>query len=68
MNKWDDYSLTIQKDIFEKVKQFVPINPGANKNNKGFRISKNGQDTGIFKKIEDIGENNIENDIINDGN
>ena len=36
----------------------------GNKNNKGFRITKNGRDTGIFKKINDH-EGNI-NTVIQD--
>ena len=69
-NKWSDYNLIIEKNIFEKIKQFTPINPGASKNHKGFRLSKNGIDTGIFKKAEEIMENdnminNINNNIQN---
>lgn len=63
-NKWDDYNIIIEKNIFDKIKQFTPINPNASKNNKGFRISKNGMDTGIFKKTGEYEENNImRNDI-----
>ena len=53
-NRWEDYSLVVDKTIFEKVKQFVPINNfGPNKNNKGFRTKKNGIDTGLFTKMDD---------------
>ena len=48
-----DYNILIKKDILEKIKQFEPINLNGNKNNKGYRITKNGRDTGIFKKIND---------------
>ena len=40
-NRWDDYNLIIDKNIFDKIKQFTPINSNVNKNSKGFRISKN---------------------------
>ena len=59
VNKWEDYGLIIEKNVFEKIKQFEPINSNANKNNKGFRTSKNGRDTGIFKKLEEYQRNNI---------
>ena len=63
LNKWEEYQLIIDRHIFEKVKQYVPINNynGA-KNNKGFRTSKNGRDTGIFKKINE--QNNMDNNNI----
>ena len=44
MNKWEDYNLIIDKNILDKVKQYVPINNyGNSKNNKSFRKSKNGK-------------------------
>lgn len=56
--------MIIQKDIFEKIKQFEPINANGSKNNKGFRITKNGKDTGIFQKINGYeGNDNIRNNI-----
>ena len=58
VNKWEDYGLIIQKDIFEKIKQFEPINSNGNRNNKGFRTTKNGRDTGIFKRISEYERNN----------
>ena len=64
LNKWEDYGLIIEKEIFEKIKQFEPINANGSKNNKGFRITKNGRNTGIFKKLQDYDEgNNIGNNI-----
>ena len=64
LNKWEDYGLIIEKEIFEKIKQFEPINVNGSKNNKGFRITKNGRNTGIFKKIQEYdGRNNIGNNI-----
>ena len=52
LNKWEDYGLIIEKEIFEKIKQFEPIN--AN----GSRITKNGRNIGIFEnsriKIKEI--------------
>ena len=68
VNKWEDYGVIIQKDIFEKIKQFEPINPNGNKNNKGFRITKNGRDTGIFKRITEYEQNNINEDPQNNIN
>ena len=60
----EDYGLIIEKEIFEKIKQFEPINANGSKNNKGFRITKNGRNTGIFKKIQEYdGRNNIGNNI-----
>ena len=53
----------MEKSIFDKIKEFTPINSNAAKNNKGFRITKNGMDTGIFKKNE--ANNNINNIIQN---
>lgn len=64
-NKWNDYNLIIERNIFEKFKQFTPINPSATKNNKGFRLSKNGINTGIFRKTEEIVENNNMMDNMN---
>lgn len=64
LSKWEDYGLIIDKEIFEKIKQFEPINSNVSKNNKGFRITKNGRNTGIFKKIQENDEgNNIGNNI-----
>lgn len=63
-NKWDDYNITIEKNIFDKIQQFIPINSNESKNNKGFRLSKNGMDTGIFKKTgENDGDDIMRNDI-----
>ena len=65
-NKWNDYNLIIERNIFDKIQQFTPINPIANKNNKGFRLSKNGIDTGIFKRAEEnVGNNNMMDNINN---
>jgi len=64
-NKWEDYSLMIDKNIFDKIKEFEPINNCLNKNSKGFRTSKNGKDTGIFQKIADDGEEDIINNNVN---
>lgn len=72
LNKWEEYQLIIDKSIFEKVKQYVPINNyNSSKNNKGFRMSKNGRDTGIFKKINEqsnMDNNNIQINTDNFGN
>ena len=68
VNKWEDYGLIIQKDIFEKIKQFEPINPNGSKNNKGFRKTKNGRDTGIFRKIQEYEDANNIGHNINDNN
>ena len=66
LNKWEDYGLIIEKEIFEKIKQFEPINANGSKNSKGFRITKNGRNTGIFRKLQDYDEgNNIQNNINN---
>jgi len=70
-NKWEEYDIILDKNVLDKIKLFTPINPGAYKNNKGFRLSKKGVDTGIFKKSEKEGENdimrnNIENNIHDD--
>ena len=64
-NKWNDYNLIIERNIFEKIQQFTPINTIANKNNKGFRLSKNGINTGIFKRAEENAGNNNMMDNIN---
>ena len=58
-------ALLFKKDIFEKIKQFEPINANGSKNNKGFRITKNGRDTGIFKRISEYEQNNINGDAQN---
>ena len=70
-NKWDDYNMVIEKNIFERIKQFIPVNPNSARNSKGFRLSKNGIDTGIFQKAERYMENvpignNINEDMKND--
>ena len=65
-NKWEDYNLVIEKNILDKIKQFVPINPNTSKNSKGFRLMKNGKDTGIFQKARNNGENDIRNNIEED--
>ena len=63
LNKWEEYQLIIDRNIFEKVKQYVPINNyNGSKNNKGFRTSKNGRDTGIFTKINP--QNNMDDNSI----
>ncbi len=53
----------MKKNILDKIKQFVPINPNTSKNSKGFRILKNGMDTWIFQKARNKGENDIINNI-----
>ena len=63
ISKWEDYGLIIQKDIFEKIRQFEPVNHNGSKNSKGFRMTKNGKDTGIFHKISEYEGNNIGNNI-----
>ena len=67
LNRWEDYNLIVEKKIYEKIKQFVPINNfGSNKNNKGFRTTKNGIDTGLFTKINNpliLNNNNMPNNI-----
>ncbi len=59
-NKWDDYGITIDKEIWNKIQNFVPINEYG-KSNKGFRTSKNGRNTGIFEKLKNQNNNNFEN-------
>ena len=64
ISKWEDYGLIIQKDIFEKIKQFETVNHNGSKNSKVFWITKNGKDTGIFHKIREYeGNNNLGNNI-----
>ena len=58
--------MTIEKNVFEKLNQFSPINNfGSNKNNKGFRTSKKGKDTGLFKKVDGKRDDNINLNNIN---
>lgn len=56
-SKWEDYNIVIEKNIFDRIAQFTPINPNSSRNGKGFRLSKNGIDTGIFQKAENHMEN-----------
>ena len=55
-NKWEEYDIILDKNVLDKIKLFTPINPGAYKNNKGFRLSKKGVDTGILKKVKKKGK------------
>lgn len=58
--------MTIEKNVFDKLNQFSPINNfGNNKNNKGFRTSKKGKDTGLFKKVGGKRDDNINLNNIN---
>lgn len=69
MSKWQDYQLIIDKNVLEKVNQYKPINNyGNSKNNRGFRISKNGKNTGLFTKIDMQNDNEYNNNIINSNN
>lgn len=68
-NRWENYQLMIYRDIYNKIQDFVPINGNnSNKNNKGFRITKNKNDTGCFIKMDN--QNNIlhNNNTINTNN
>lgn len=68
-NKWDDYELIVDRNIYNKVQQYIPIyNYGGTKNNKGFRITKNGQNTGIFTKKDAQDIRNGDDDIMNNIN
>ena len=60
-NKWDDYGVIINKEILNKIQNFVPINE-YNKSSKGFRTSKSGRNTGIFQKIENINNNHAQDE------
>lgn len=58
--------MTIEKNVLDKLNQFSPIsNFGSNKNNKGFRTSKKGKDTGLFKKVGGKRDDNINLNNIN---
>jgi hypothetical protein len=63
-NGWENYQLLLERNIFEKLQQFVSINDSTGKNSKGFSLSKNGINTGCFIKTgNEI--NNIQNNINN---
>lgn len=52
LNKWKDYTTEIKAQYLEKLNQFVAIESnGDRKKSKTFKLKKNGQDTNIFKKI-----------------
>lgn len=52
LNKWKDYTTEIKAQYLEKLNQFIAIESnGDGKKSKAFRLKKNGQDTNIFKKI-----------------
>ena len=66
---WRIYSYC-WKSIFNKINEFFPINNyGSNKNNRGFRVSKNGKETGIFQHYDEQNDlspnNNNRTNIIN---
>ena len=63
-NRWENYQLVLESNIFDKLQKFESINDSTGKNSKGFRITKNGVSTGCFIKTgNEI--NNIQNNINN---
>ena len=65
IKKWENYVAEIKQEYYDKLSQYVAIeNNGDKKNNKAFRLKKNGVDTNIFRKID---ENNEQNEGINPG-
>ena len=48
-NKWCNYSIDINSDILQKVKQFVPINENQGKS-RAFQLTKNHINNNTFKK------------------
>ena len=54
----------INRDIYNKIQIFVPINRNnSGKNSKGFRVKRN--DTDYFFKVNKKGDLPQENNIIN---
>ena len=62
--KWDNYAAEIRQEYYAKLKDYIAIeNNGECNNAKAFRLKKNGQNTNIFKKID---EGNIQNEENNE--
>ena len=54
-NKWKDYCTEIKPEYLAKLEQFVTIdNYEEGKKSRAFRLMKNGNNTGIFTKINDV--------------
>jgi len=51
-NKWQDYSTEIRPEYYTKLEEFIAIDNYTDaKKSRAFRLSKNGQSTGVFNKI-----------------
>lgn len=64
-NKWEDYTAEIKPEYYAKLKEFVAINNnGDGKKSRAFRLTKNGQDTGVFHRINGANFQQDEHNIV----
>ena len=61
-NKWGDYNISIKYEFINDIRGFVPI-ASQSSSKGGFRIFKNHQPTGVFKKFRNIEQNKINQQI-----
>ena len=66
MNKWEDYVTEIKPELYRKLNDYVAIdNFGDSKKTRAFRLSKNGENTNIFEKVNN---RNLDNQLFNNNN
>ena len=66
VNKWEDYVAEIKPELYRKLNDYVAIdNFGDSKKTKAFRLSKNGENTNIFEKVNN---HNLDNQLFNNNN
>ena len=56
-SKWNQYDVLVDEKIMTSIKEFVPVDASGKSHSKSFRLTKNGQITGVFNAIN-MNENN----------
>ena len=57
-NKRGDYNIYVKKDLINDVRQYIPLSNNTN-SQRGFRLYKNHNPTGVFKQFKNINQNQI---------
>lgn len=61
-SKWNQYDVLIDQKLLNNIKEFVPADNSGKFNAKSFRLTKNGQATGVFNILNEQ-NNNVINQI-----
>ena len=56
-SKWNQYDVLVDEKIMTSIKEFVPVDASGKSLSKSFRLTINGQITGVFNAIN-MNENN----------